>query len=171
MRAWRVPVETVLGGPLATLPLAPIARLRRDALPGAIRGMDERLRREATRDQAAQLWVATFILMGLRYPEAVVERLLGGIEMLRESTTYQRILREGWDAGHEAGAVEAAREIVQRLGRRRFGPPPEWAVSALDAVDDLERREVLSERVLDATGWEDLLDEVAGSADGSEARG
>ena len=68
---------------------------------------------------------------------------------MRESVTYQAILDEG--------RVEALQKVVLRQGRKRFGPPDESTSANLAAMDDVERLEVLSERLLDATSWQDLL--------------
>jgi hypothetical protein len=47
VRIWEQPVETILSGSLATLPLAPITRVSTGELPGVIRQMEERLARDA----------------------------------------------------------------------------------------------------------------------------
>jgi len=151
VRVWQKPVEEVLAGGLATLPLAPLSAVRKAALPGVIRRMAERVRREASPGDAARLWTATYVLMGLRYQEAVITQLLEGVREMRESVTYQAILREGRE--------EEARAILLRLGSKRFGPPAETARAALETATGIERLERLSERLLDVESWEELLAE------------
>jgi len=72
---------------------------------------------------------------------------------MKESVTYQKILREG----RTEGRAEEAKRILKRLGSRRFGKPDAHIEAALDAIADLERLEQLSDRVLEVTGWEELL--------------
>ncbi len=143
----------MLAGDLATLPLAPLAAGADDMLPEVVRRMDERLNRETTSSDAAQLWTATYVLMGLRYPDEVTRELLRGVRNMRESTTYQAILEEG----RAEGRADEARRIVLRQGRLKFGPPDRRARAALERITDVEQLEQLTDRVLAATSWEELL--------------
>jgi hypothetical protein len=45
VRVWDLPAEEILGGGIATLPLAPIASVSSVELPGLIRRMGDRLNR------------------------------------------------------------------------------------------------------------------------------
>lgn len=157
VRVWEKPVEEILAGGLATLPLAPLSRVRQSALPGVIRRMAERVRQEASPADAGRLWTATYVLMGLRYRAAMIGRLLEGVRDMKESVTYQAILKEGREEGREEGRAEEARALLVRLGTKRFGPPSEAARAALEAVTGIERLEGLNERVLDVESWEELL--------------
>ena len=76
---------------------------------------------------------------------------------LRESTTYQAILREG---RAEGGIAEAQRFLI-RLGTKRFLEPDAAVVATLEAIRDIERLEALGDRVLDPDirDWGDLLGE------------
>ncbi len=87
--------------------------------------------------------------MGLTYSDELIDRLLEGVQSMKESVTYQKILREG--------RAEEARRILRRLGGKRFGKPDAHIEAALDAIADLERLEQLSDRVLEVTAWEELL--------------
>jgi hypothetical protein len=156
-RVWEQPVEAVLAGGLATLPLAPLAAGAEMALPDVVRRMDERLQRETTPADAAQLWTATYVLMGLRYDEAVTSELLRGVRNMRESVTYQAILREGEAIGEARGRADEARRILLRLGERKFGPPTVGTRAELRRISDLERLELLTDRVLNASSWDELL--------------
>ena len=69
LRTWERPADEILAGGLATLPLAPLARVKENELPTVIQAMQQRLDREATKSQAGTLWTATFLLMGLNYFE------------------------------------------------------------------------------------------------------
>jgi predicted transposase YdaD len=181
VRTWERPADEILAGGLATLPLAPLARVTENELPAVVQAMRQRLDREATRSQAGTLWTATYVLMGLAYPDELIDRLLEGVQSMKESVTYQKILREGRaegravgrvegraegraagraegrDEGRVEGRAEEARRILRRLGGKRFGKPDAHIDAALDAIADLERLEQLSDRVLEVMTWDELL--------------
>jgi hypothetical protein len=69
VRVWEQPVETVLTCGLTVLPLAPVSKVETEDVPGVLLAISRRLERETTPEQAAVLWGATRILMGLpRFP-------------------------------------------------------------------------------------------------------
>jgi hypothetical protein len=68
---------------------------------------------------------------------------------MRESTTYQYILDEG--------RADEARRILLRQGRQRFGAPTGATESAINGITDLERLERMSDHILQAADWQDLL--------------
>ena len=76
--------------------------------------MKERLSRERQRQRAADLWAATFVLLGLRYSKAFAEILFQEVLGMEESVTYQAIVDKGRLAG--------VRDILFRLGRKQFCP-------------------------------------------------
>ncbi len=106
---------------------------------------------------------------------------------MRESTTYQWILKEGREEGIKQGIQEGrqeglkeglqkgiqeglqeglqegrvteARRLLLRQGVKRFGNPPAKAKSAVARIDELERLELLIDRIHDAdvTSWNQLL--------------
>src|SRR5208283_3896656 len=159
------PAEEILAGGLATLPLAPLARVKENELPAVVQAMRQRLDREATRSQAGMLWTATYVLMGLTYSDELIDRLIEGVQSMKESVTYQKILREGRDEGRDEGRAEGrvegraeeARRILRRQGTRRFGKPDTHIEAALDAIADLERLEQMSDRILKVKSWDELL--------------
>jgi hypothetical protein len=59
----------------------------------------------------------------------------------------------------QQGRIEAAGDILLRLGRIRFGEPTEATRAAIKAIDDLRRLQLLTLRIVKATSWDDLLDE------------
>jgi hypothetical protein len=66
LRAWKLDLEAVLKGSLATLPLAPITDGARSRLPEVLRMMEARLEAEASPEERKDLWTDTFVLLGLR---------------------------------------------------------------------------------------------------------
>jgi predicted transposase YdaD len=165
VKVWEQPVNDILEGSLATLPLAPIARVSIGELPGIIQLMDERIEREANPADKADFWAATFLLMGLIYPDGLANTLLQGKSFMRESSTYQAILREGKAEGiaegiaegKAEGIAEEARRLLLRLGRKHFGPPGAALEARIHAMTDVEKLEQLSERVLDVSSWDELI--------------
>jgi predicted transposase YdaD len=149
VRLWEQPVEAVLGGGLGTLPLAPLTDVKEPALPGVIARMGQRLGAEANQEEAAKLWVATYVLMGLRYESALIDHLLQGVRAMEESVTYQAILEKGRIRGHRLSLL--------RQGQKKFGPPTTEIKAALEAITDSTRLEDLAERLLDVATWEELL--------------
>jgi predicted transposase YdaD len=165
VRIWEQPVETIMSGSLATLPLAPITRVSTAELPGLIQRMEERLERGASPDEAADCWAATYVLMGLVYPPALTDDLIRGVRGMKESSTYQAILNEGRAEGRaegiaqgkEEGWAEGAKRILLRQGRKRFGPPRRGIVSNINAIRDATKIEELADRILVVSSWDELI--------------
>lgn len=149
VRVWQQAPDALLAGELALLPLVPVANVARRALPNVIRRMESRMEAEATPEQRGKLWTTTYLLLGLRYPPDFVAELLKGVRPMKESSTYQAILAEG--------RAEGERDLILRLGGRRFGPPDAATRAALDAITSTERLERLAERLLEAESWAELL--------------
>jgi len=68
---------------------------------------------------------------------------------LEDSSAYRMILRKG--------RIAESRALLLRLGTKKFGPPNQAVVQTLDRLEEVERLESLTERVLDANGWDELL--------------
>ena len=94
VRLWEEDPESYLTAGVNLVPLAPLANVTAEALPGLVRRMAARIDSEP-RPRADKLWTATFLLMGLRYSDELASQLLEGVQNMKESTTYQAILREG----------------------------------------------------------------------------
>jgi predicted transposase YdaD len=128
------------------VPLAPLTNVpeSEEALRGLVRRMAERINAEP-QPRAAKLWTATCLLMGLRFSEELAFQSLEGVQNMRESTTYQAILREG----RQEGKVEGEQELLLRQGTKRFGEPDAATIAALEAIQDIDRLGALGERILD----------------------
>jgi predicted transposase YdaD len=153
VRLWQRPVDTVLTGGVGTLPLAPLCAVRQEALPAVIRRMDQRFREETAPAEAATLWTSTYVLMGLRYPLEVAMQLLKGVRDMKESVTYQAILEEG----EMRGVITEARKLLLLLGTTRFGPPDAPTRDRIESINDVQRLEQLTVRLLDVSNWDELL--------------
>ncbi|MFM9960843.1 MAG: Rpn family recombination-promoting nuclease/putative transposase [Planctomycetaceae bacterium] len=163
IRVWQEPLDTFLAGGIATLPLAPLADVPVEQIDNVVQVMEQRMEQDKLDAVSTNLlWTATYIMMGMRYPEEVTNQLLAKVSNMRESTTYQAILAEGEARGRTEGRVEGRVEEVQtlllKLGTHRFGPAPGNIRVAIEALSDLERLESLSVKVLDVRSWDDLLD-------------
>lgn len=162
---WELPLGPLLAGGPGTLPLAPISAVSEAELPGILDQMKDRMRATQLPVDSDELWTATYILMGLRYPEDLMRQLLRKVMGMKESVTYQAIVAEGvakglaqgLTQGREQGAVEGLQKTVRRLGQELFGPPDESTKAALKAIDDLEELERLSLRLLKVDSWQALL--------------
>ena len=149
VRLWTEPLAPLLAGPLGLLPLAPLTDEAQADLPGVVGRVVERLRAETTREQAGKMEMATFVLMGLRYEDAVIESLFREIPEMEESTAYQLILRRGETRG--------IRETILAMGRRKFGEPSDEQAQSLEGIANRERLQQLTDRIFDASSWQELL--------------
>ena len=161
IRVWEQSAEQALSGGLATLPLAPLANGAQNHLPDIIRRMDVRIRQEATPEQARELWVGTYVLMGMEYTPEFSGQLLKGVMGMEDSMTYQYILARGEALGElrgkAEGKAEEARTIILKLGSQRFGVPSANIHAIVGSISSLERLDQLVERLLQVETWDELL--------------
>ena len=94
VRLWKEDPEPYLTASVSLVPLAPLTAVNERDLPGLVRRMQDRIDGEP-RTRAAMLRTAAGLLMGLRYSDELILQLFGGVQSMKESTMYQRILREG----------------------------------------------------------------------------
>ena len=155
IRVWELPTQSLLEGGLGTLPLAPISNVRDEELPQVIERMKRRLRTKGALGK--ELWVATYILMGLCHDQGLVDQLLRGVISMKESVTYRAIIEQGRAAGLREGAIQEARKTLLVQGTKLLGAPTPKAAAALDKLDNLENLDDMLARVVEASSWEDLL--------------
>jgi predicted transposase YdaD len=173
LRVWQMPPERFLKGGLGMLPLAPISNVREAELPRVIRRMKQRLSGRRERARAPDLWAATYVLLGLRYSEEFAQVLLQGVLGMKESVTYQAILREGLREGRDeglregrlegrvegrfAGRIEEAQRLLLVLGEERFGAPDAATRATVEAITEVQDLERLARELLRANSWQELL--------------
>ena len=151
VRIWEQPVEEVLAAGLPVLPLAPVANVEPRKVPEVLMAISERLVRETSPEQAATLWAATKVLMGLRYPKEQVEEftrevsaMILGIRGIEESSVYQDIFAKGEAKGEARGeAGEGRRRRCGRGGEEDFASPGTQEAGAAER----------SSRVRDHRAW------------------
>jgi predicted transposase YdaD len=169
-RVWEWSVEELLTGGLATLPLAPLsAEVSALDLPQIIRRIDERLRRETIAAEVSKLWTATYVLMGLRFSQELSTAVMQGVLSMKESVTYQAILREGEARGEARGeatgeargeargALREARNSLLSVGRGLLGDPTKEQENLVNGIADLDllRRRIANLPLVKT--WEELL--------------
>jgi hypothetical protein len=173
VRVWELPVTDLLAGGLGTLPLATVAAVPRGGLRDVFGKVRDRLDREVPPADIGDWWIATGLLMTLRYQRPTVEALLKGVRNMRDSWLYQDILKEGLAEGRALGIaegkaegkaigiaegrVEGERALLVQLGTRRFGPPTSALMVRLNGITDADELTRLGLSLLDATGWDDWL--------------
>jgi predicted transposase YdaD len=161
LRIWQQPVEAVVAGGVGTLPLAPLADLGKADLPDVIRWMRKRFRAEVEPGEEAQLWTATYVLMGLRYDKMLAAELLRGVRDMEESVTYQAIVEkgkaEGIAKGMAQGMAQEAQRILLRIGTKELGTPDASTKAAIANILDRDHLEALIDRVSEVKDWQALL--------------
>ena len=75
---WGEDPEPYLAAGVNLVPLAPLANVTVEELPGLVARMSVRINSEL-RTRSLKLWTATYLLMGLCYSEELVSRLLEGV--------------------------------------------------------------------------------------------
>jgi predicted transposase YdaD len=157
LRVWRVPAATFLNGSEGLWPLAPIGDVAVEDVPAVIDQMKQRLGKRKLRELSSELWTATFILLGMKHSRELALHLLRGITAMEESTTFQYIMELGEAKGMAKGSLEEARQLLFRIGRKRFGQEDPTIATRINAITDREQLEELVEQAIDVASWQELL--------------
>lgn len=170
VRVWELPVEPLLAGPIATLPLATVAAPRSELMPVAER-VYRRLADEVPPSVGKDFAEVVRVFASLRLEKAdpLLEQLMASFaEMIESSPAYQMTLEkgrtrgmaegraEGRADGVAEGRVEAARRMLLDLGTERFGTPSPADRATVQASSE-EALNRLTRRLLSAADWADLL--------------
>src|SRR5438876_1884033 len=126
IRVWEVPVEQLLSGGPGTLALAPISNVPEGEVWRVIRRMKKRLSGSKAPRRAADVWAATYVLLGLRYSDEFAHALFEEVLGMEQSATYQAIVRRG--------RAEEARRMLLLQGETKFGPPDAATQAALESI-------------------------------------
>ncbi len=163
IRLWQLSPNTLLNGDVSILPLVPLTRVSRNKLPGVVRRMEDRLTRaNAPLETARTLWAVTYLLMGVSYSADFVDNLLKGVQQqLEDSSTYQALLAKGEakgrEEGREEGQISNTRDLILRLGGKRFGTPSAQTVERLNQARDKVQLTLWADRLLEVESWSELL--------------
>ena len=66
--------------------------------------------------------------------------------------------RLGEARGEARGETRGERNVIIKMGTRRFGPPSDEVLEHLSKIESLEILEALSLRLLEVESWTELLD-------------
>ena len=161
LRVWEISVNVFLSGPLSLIPFAPLAQMDTTDAPRVKARIEERIAKEASRSNAERLRTSLVQLLALRYDEEGIAFWSDMMATLDISKTplANMYRREGRDEGRTEGRTEGRRETLLEQGAEKFGEPPVEIANAIAAIaDDLRLRRLLK-RVIQATSWQDLLNE------------
>jgi hypothetical protein len=157
MRVWQQDAESVLLGPLGTLPLALLADFPQTEARLILARIEDRLIHEAPPADADRSMKSTYLLSGLRFERAMIDSLFSGVDpmwpitkqVMRDSSTGAWLLKCA-----EAGAL--CRAILAQ-GTQRFGTPPDEIKARLKAVEEPEILEPIMLKILSAESWDELV--------------
>ena len=171
IRLWEEPVEVFLSTP-GLLPYAVLSQAtdKERVLAQVVKELEQ----ITDQREKSNLAAATSILAGLQLNEQTIRQLMRS-PVMRESTMYQSILREGEERGLEQGleqglergleqglergliegrAAEGKALVLKQLTRKLGSLSPELTANVSDL--SLERLEVLAEELLDFSSAADL---------------
>ncbi len=149
VRVWKVPVDQLLSGGIGTLALAPISNVAGGQVRRVIGRMKARLSGPKAPRRAADVWAATYVLLGLRYSGEFAHALFEEVLGMEESATYQAIVRRG--------RADEGRRLLLMLGETKFGPPDAAARATIEGIGDVTELEELGVRLMSAGSWQELL--------------
>jgi predicted transposase YdaD len=149
IRVWELSVDQLLAGGIGTLALAPISNVGVSDVRRVIRRVQERLTGPKAPRRAADVWAATYVLLGLRYSDEFAHALFEEVLGMEQSATYQAIVRRG--------RTEGVRHMLLMLGEQKFGPPDDATRAAIETIGDSTQLEELGLRVAGAESWHELL--------------
>lgn len=134
VRVWELHADELLAGDIGTLPLALLTDDAEFRLGEVVDRIDARLQAERAReDTRKRVLTSGYFLMGLRYNEDQIQQAFVRARGMKESTTYQAVLREG----RQEGLLEAKREDLLNILRTRFAALPSDLESRIAATTDV----------------------------------
>jgi predicted transposase YdaD len=156
IRMWEQDPTPLLANP-ALLPLATLAAS--DAPNNLLTQVASQVARIENIEQLENIAACTFVLAGLRFEEPLINQLLT-TDIMRESVTYQQILREGRQEGIKEGRQEGIKEgelaLIIRQLTRRFGIIDPQLAQRLQLLSS-PQLEDLAEVLLDFSQVSDLI--------------
>jgi predicted transposase YdaD len=167
IRLWEIEPDSLLTGPPALWPLAPIANVPKAEVPAVIRRIGEQVVSDLGPGDQEFIWTETYFMLGLKYKRTQLQESIRGVLAMidmRESDTYLAVLEEGEERGLEQGLERgrhAGKEgLVERLLRRRIGAVPPAAIERIGHLSS-KQLDDLGEAVLDFATLADLNDWLA----------
>ena len=69
----------------------------------------------------------------------------------------QTIAQAFYEEGENEGEIKTLQRLILRQGRTRFGIPDETTERFIQGIDNTDQLEALTDRVMIASSWTDLL--------------
>jgi predicted transposase YdaD len=140
IRVWELPCEPLLASGPGAAPLALLTDEAEGQLPRLVSAIDTRMRAENAPERARKLVLtSSFILLGLRYNDAEIANAFLGVQGMKESTTYQAILREGRQEAREEALLIGRRVALVAILEERFPEVPDELRSRIEEIQDIPR--------------------------------
>ncbi len=141
VRVWELPAEPLMTGGIGALPLALLTDEASGRLGELVDRMDARMRAENVPDPVRVLvHTSGMLLLGLRYDDVTIHNAYLRARGMKESTSYQMILREG--------AAEARQEALLDILRERFGVvPPDVEQRIRNTTDATHLRDAIRQAI------------------------
>ena len=79
------------------------------------------------------------------------------VEMEKLSPYHRKVANRRWEEGIEIGEARATRNLIRRIGGKRFGPLDTPTEERLNAITSLEELEQLADRLTEVESWVELL--------------
>ena len=156
IRLWQGPVDDYFSKcGLAALPLATLCKMPKgqslpDALRDVVHEIDRRLKLELEHATVVKLMTAAYILTGLRVTKHSLATIYRGIGLMQESTAF--------DEATEEGEIKRSHRVLLRQGRKLIGSLDTSTEAEITAIKDLDRLDRLTDAILTAKSWQELLD-------------
>jgi hypothetical protein len=97
-----------------------------------------------------RVMTAAFILTGMRVDRSALASIYAGVRLMHQSSAYDVFMDEG--------RVDQAHKTLLRQGTKRLGGPAPVAIETeLRAITDIDRLDRLSDAMLTAKTWAELL--------------
>ena len=148
---WEEPVEVFLSSP-GLLPYAVLSQSPEKE--SILARVVQELEQITDPREQSNLIAATSILAGLELEQQTIRQLIRS-SVMRESTMYQFILREGRAEGRAEGRTDGERALVLKLLTRKLGHLPLDITTKVSDLN-LEELETLAEAIFDFTSVGDL---------------
>ena len=129
--------------------LAPPCSLA-EAFPGMLKAVeDAAVARLGRGDRAERVVTSAVILAGMHLTDEQIEDAARRLPGMLDSVTFRVF--------EKMGAERQAKKTILRLGEARFGPPTDAQKQKLDVIEDLDRLNRLTDRLLKVKSWDALL--------------
>ncbi len=140
VRVWELSAESLLSGNIGAIPLSLLTDEATGRLGEFVDRIDDRLRSMGTDESTRKLILtSSYILLGMRYDEVVIDQAFIRTRGMKESTTYQAILREGRDEGRDEGVIAARKQAILDILAERFGVVTPEVQSRIQSANDASR--------------------------------